>query len=103
VGYDKTITSKSFYSKRATVKANDKITLLKTMCFGELFTPEEVARYLKVDKVTVYSWVKLKKIDCYVLTQGKRKTTVRFDIEQIERFIQSRESSDNNASVRSVR
>lgn len=72
------------------MKTEEKIPLLQIIKTGELFTPEEVAEYLKVHKVTVYNWVKLKMIDCYVLTQGKRKTTVRFDAEQIESFVLSR-------------
>ena len=51
---------------------------------------EDVAGYLKVHLVTVYNWVKTRKIECYVLTKGKRKSTVRFDIEQIQKFIRSR-------------
>ena len=69
--------------------SNNRILVLKEI-LGELYTPEEVAKYLKVHLVTIYNWVKTKKIDCYVLTRGKRKSTVRFDIEQIQRFIQSR-------------
>ena len=59
---------------------------------GELFTPEEIAKYFKVHPVTVYNWVKESKIDCYILTVGKRKSTVRFNIEQIQQFIQARNS-----------
>lgn len=69
---------------------NDNRILVLKEILGELYTPEEVAKYLKVHLVTIYNWVKTKKIDCYVLTRGKRKSTVRFDIEQIQRFIQSR-------------
>ncbi len=65
---------------------------------GELFTPEEVAEYLKVNLATVYNWVKTKKIDCYVIAQGKRKSTVRFDIEQIKRFMQLRNMVENEKS-----
>jgi len=71
-------------------KINDNHIIVLKETLGELYTPEEVAEYLKVHQVTIYNWVKTKKIDCYVLTQGKRKSTVRFDIEQIQRFIQSR-------------
>jgi len=70
-------------------KINDNHIIVLKETLGELYTPEEVAGYLKVHQVTVYNWVKTKKIDCYVLTKGKRKSTVRFDIEQIQRFIQS--------------
>ena len=69
---------------------NDNRILVLKEILGELYTPDEVAKYLKVHLVTIYNWVKTKKIDCYVLTRGKRKSTVRFDIEQIQRFIQSR-------------
>lgn len=68
---------------------NNHILVLNEV-LGELYTPEEVAEYLKVHPVTVYAWVKTNKINCHVLTKGKRKTTVRFDIEQIQRFIQSK-------------
>jgi len=58
--------------------------------FGELYTPEEVASFLKVNQMTVYNWVKTGKIECHTLTRGKRKSTVRFDLNQIENFMQSR-------------
>ena len=70
------------------IKSNHILNLKDTL--GELYTPEEVAEYFKVHLVTVYNWIKTKKIDCYVLTRGTRKSTVRFDIDQIQRFIQSR-------------
>ena len=73
----------------STKTTNSKILKLNET-IGELYTPEEVAEYLKVHLVTVYNWVKSKKIDCYILTKGNRKSTVRFDINQIQRFIQSR-------------
>ena len=66
------------------LKLNDTI--------GELYTPEDVAEYLKVSLSTVYDWANKKKIDCYILSQGKRKSKVRFDINQIQRFIKSRGS-----------
>ncbi|MBN1293473.1 MAG: helix-turn-helix domain-containing protein [Candidatus Latescibacteria bacterium] len=69
--------------------SNSKVLKLQET-LGELFTPEEVAEYFKVHLVTVYNWVKTKKIDCYILTKGTRKSTVRFDIDQIQKFIQSR-------------
>lgn len=72
------------------VITDEKTPLVQTLETGELFTPEEVADYLKVHKVTVYNWVKLKMIDCYVLSEGKRKTTVRFDARQIQNFILAR-------------
>jgi len=68
-------------------KINNSKVLVLQDTLGELYTPEEVAKYLKVNLVTVYNWIKTQKIDCYVLTRGKRKSTVRFDIEQIQRFI----------------
>ena len=71
-------------------KINNNHILNLKESLGELYTPEEVAGYLKVNLVTIYNWVKTRKIDCYVLTKGKRKSTVRFDIEHIQRFIQSR-------------
>jgi len=74
--------------ERQKISSNHILKLNETL--GELFTPEEVAEYLKVNLVTVYNWVKTKKIDCYVITKGKRKSTVRFDKQQLQRFIQSR-------------
>ena len=71
-------------------KTTNNRTLYLKETLGELYTPEDVAKYLKVHLVTVYNWVKTRKIDCYVLIKGKRKSTVRFDTEQIQRFIQSR-------------
>ena len=56
---------------------------------GVLYTPEEVAEYLKVASSTVYHWAQAGKIECYVLSQGKRKRTVRFDNQQIQRFKKS--------------
>ena len=70
---------------------NDHILQLNDS-IGELFTPKEIAEYFKVNQVTVYNWVKEKKIDCFILTEGKRKSTVRFNIEQIRQFIQARNS-----------
>ena len=67
----------------------DNIRVLKDT-FGELFTPEELASYFKVTLVSIYNWVKTKKIDCFILTKGKRKSTVRFNQEHIQKFIQSR-------------
>ena len=58
--------------------------------FGELYTPEEVATFLKVNLMTIYNWVKAGKIECHTLTQGKRKSTVRFDKAQIKKFVHSR-------------
>ena len=57
---------------------------------GELYTPEELASFLKVNQMTVYNWVKTGKIECHTLTQGKRKSTVRFDLSQIKNFMHSR-------------
>ena len=57
---------------------------------GVLYTPEEVAEYFKVASSTVYHWAQTGKIECYVLSQGKRKRTVRFNDQQIQRFIKSR-------------
>jgi excisionase family DNA binding protein len=56
----------------------------------ELLTPEELASYLKVSPSTVYNWAKTGKIDCFVLSQGKRKSTVRFAKKHISDFIQKR-------------
>ena len=67
--------------------SNFKTDLKETI--GELFTPEELAGYLKVHPVTIYNWVKNGKIECYVLSQGIRKNTVRFDTQQIQQFIKS--------------
>lgn len=53
----------------------------------ELYTPEEIAKYLKVAPSTIYNWVKTGKLDGYVLSKGKRKSTVRFDKDQIQQFI----------------
>lgn len=69
-------------SNHRILKLNDSL--------GELFTPEDISQYFKVSPTTVYNWVKTNKIDYHVLCRGKRKTTVRFDLEQIQRFIQSR-------------
>ena len=52
-------------------------TLKLQESLGELYTPEEVAEFFKVHLVTVYSWVKTNKIECHVLTQGKRKSKPR--------------------------
>ena len=57
---------------------------------GELYTPEEVAEFLKVSISTVYTWAQTGKIESHVLSQGKRKSTVRFDSNQIQQFINSR-------------
>lgn len=59
--------------------------------FGELYTPEEVSGFLKVALSTVYNWAKTGKIECHVLAQGKRKSTIRFDMNQIKQFLQSRD------------
>jgi excisionase family DNA binding protein len=57
---------------------------------GVLYTPGEVAQYLKVAKSTVYFWAQTGKIECHVLSRGKRKNTVRFDSQQIQNFILSK-------------
>jgi excisionase family DNA binding protein len=75
---------------RPEVKEQIKTPLIEQTQIGELYTPAEVAQYLKVTTATVYSWVKLKMIECYVLTKGSRKTTIRFDAEQINNFILAR-------------
>ena len=72
------------------ISNNQILKLNETL--GELFTPEEIAKYLKVHPVTVYNWVKENKIDCFILTEGKRKSTVRFNKEHIQQFIQARNS-----------
>lgn len=56
---------------------------------GELYTPEEVAEYLKVAPSTVYNWFKTGKLIGHIISRGKRKSTVRFDEEQIKRFANS--------------
>ena len=66
--------------------ADESTALMKQL--GELHTPEEVARFLKVNQMTIYNWVKTGKLDCHVLSRGKRKSTVRFDLSQIKEFIQ---------------
>ena len=58
--------------------------------FGELYTPEELAEYLKVSPSTVYNWAKTHKLECHVISKGKRKTTIRFDREQIQKLVESR-------------
>ena len=75
--------------KDSTKTTNNKILKLQET-LGELYTPEEVAEYLKVSLSTVYDWTNKKNIDCYILSQGKRKSKVRFDIHQIQQFIKSR-------------
>ena len=74
---------------KSTIKQNDKILELNEP-LGELYTPEQVAEYLKVAPSTVYNWVQTGKIECYLLSKGKRKSTVRFDFQQIQRFMKSR-------------
>jgi len=74
------------------IKTNDNRILKLNETLGELYTPEDVAEFLKVSLSTVYNWTNKKKIDCYVLSQGKRKSKVRFDIHQIQQFIKSRSS-----------
>ena len=66
---------------------NKRISI--TDALGVLYTPGEVAKYFKVSPSTVYNWAKTGKIECHVLSQGKRKSTIRFDIEQIQRLSQS--------------
>ena len=68
--------------------SNQILELNETL--GELYTPEQVAEYLKVASSTVYNWIQTGKIECYVLSRGKRKSTVRFDFQQIQRFMKSR-------------
>jgi excisionase family DNA binding protein len=61
--------------------------------FGELYTPDEVAKYFKVAPSTVYNWAKTGKIEGHVLSHGKRKSTVRFDRDQIQRLLKSQKGS----------
>jgi excisionase family DNA binding protein len=61
--------------------------------FGELYTPDEVAEYFKVAPSTVYNWAKTGIIEGHVLSQGKRKSTVRFDRDQIQQFMQPKKGS----------
>ncbi|MCX8167335.1 MAG: helix-turn-helix domain-containing protein [Candidatus Micrarchaeota archaeon] len=49
----------------------------------ELLTPEEVAQLLKVDKITIYSWIE-RKLITYVRINKK---VVRFRYSDIEDFI----------------
>jgi len=60
-----------------------------TSLFGKLYTPEEVAGFLKVAVSTVYNWAKTGRIKCFTLSEGKRKTTVRFTAGHIEAFLSS--------------
>ncbi len=60
---------------------------------GVLFTPEEVAAYFRVTPMTIHTWFKEGKLEGHVLTQGKRKRTIRFDPEQIKRFSHSHQDS----------
>ncbi|MFA6473205.1 MAG: helix-turn-helix domain-containing protein, partial [Candidatus Latescibacterota bacterium] len=55
----------------------------------KLYTPKELAEFLSVTLSTIYNWVKTEKIEAHILSQGKRKSTVRFNKDQIQRFIDS--------------
>jgi len=74
--------------KNAVEKKYGQPTIL-TVLPTKLYTPEEVASYLKVAPSTIYNWVKTGKLEGHTLAQGKRKSTVRFDESQILRFMQS--------------
>ena len=71
-------------------KTNNNQILDLNESLGKLYTPEEVAEFLKVAPSTVYNWVQTGKIECYLFSKGKRKSTVRFDFTQIQRFMTSR-------------
>jgi excisionase family DNA binding protein len=55
-----------------------------------LLTAKEVARLLSIKPVTVYAWTKKGILKGVVLKQGKRRT-LRWRLEDIKEFLNSRE------------
>lgn len=58
---------------------------------SKLLTANEVAEIFKVKPVTIYAWVKQRKLPHVVLSAGPRKECIRFRPEAIERFVKERE------------
>jgi excisionase family DNA binding protein len=54
------------------------------------WTPKQLASYLNVKVGTVYLWVKEGRIPFVVLSKGPRKQCVRFDPDEIEKWLQKR-------------
>ena len=57
----------------------------------KLLTVKEVAQYLGVRPVTIYAWVKQRRIPHIPLSIGKRKECVRFRRESLEAWLRNRE------------
>ena len=57
----------------------------------KLLDAKEVAEMLSVKVTTVYAWVKARIIPAIILTQGPRKSCIRFRRSAIERWVQQRE------------
>ena len=63
-----------------------------------LWTPKDLAEYLAVKPVTVYEWVKRRRVPHILLSAGKRKETVRFRRQDIDRWLKQRERGGKNVS-----
>ena len=56
----------------------------------DLLITTEVANLLRVKKSTIYAMVRRAEIPYIQLTEGRRKTTLRFDRDAIEDFIRGK-------------
>ena len=52
----------------------------------KLFTVSNLAKRWQVGPSTIYDWVAQRKIPHIVLSKGDRKSTIRFRLEDIEKF-----------------
>ena len=59
-----------------------------------LLTPNQVAGLLSVQPSTVYAAAARGAIPCVRLWKGRRRTLLRFRLEDIERIIRERSSSE---------
>jgi excisionase family DNA binding protein len=63
---------------------------------NNLRNAEQIAEYLNVKPVTIYSWAKAGKIPHVILSRGKRKDCIRFSQETIEAWIKKRTKGDKS-------
>ena len=55
-----------------------------------LLTVEQVAEQLQVHRTTIYSWVAQGHLPAIVLAEGLRKKCIRFDPEELARWLEAR-------------
>ena len=78
-------------------ESQKEVFVMADQTASPLLTAEEVGKILRLKPATVYEAASVGRIPCVRLWKGRRKTLVRFRVEDIDRIIQERVVSAPNA------